>query len=270
MPNHPRGPYDPFHSGYGCNDQRHVRRRYSPPHPMGAAPGPSHQLPGISTLPPGPTLPHPSAHVSHTAGSLRSPATALPLESSLPPVMRSHFTSMHIPEHHQSRAWPPSSSFADPSSGIGRQEQNMHEFGSLSHLENHQHPPNSGRFPLTEGPRQEIRNTLSLDDRYARPPLTTPSYDHTPVYSNSDFRQNPSISGANRPKTVALTAPLPPIVPGPYDDGTHIGSAPPTSLRPETALDERAAPPRQQTHRLNGTIGNQQQDATSRRPGPQA
>lgn len=266
MPNYPRGSYDPFHSGYGRNDQCHDRRRYPLPYPMSEAAGPSHQLPGISTLPPGSTLPQPLSHSSHTAGSLRSPATVMPLESSLAPLMRSHFTPMNVPEHHQSRAWQPPSTFADLSSYTGGREQSMHEFGNPPHLENHQHIAHSGRFPTTEGPRQEIRNALSFNDRYPRPLSMT---DHPQVYFSPDFRRNPSIPGANHARTATPTATLPPIVPGPYEDGPHVGLASSASLQPETALGEQTAQPHQQAHQVNGTRGNQQQHTPSRCPEPQ-
>lgn len=267
MPNYPRGSYDPFHSGYGCNDPHHARRRHPLPYPMSAAAGPSHQLPGISTLPPGSTLPQPLSHSSHTAGSLRSPATVMPLESSLAPVMRSRFAPMNVPEHHQSRAWQPPSTFADLSSYTGGREQSMHEFGNPPHLEDHQHIAHSGRFPTTEGPRQEIRNALNFNDRYSHPLSMPANHDHPQVYFSPDFRRNPSIPGANHARTATPTATLPPIVPGPYGDEGHIRSAPSPLLQQETALDGRTAQPHRQ---VNGTGGNQQQHTPSRCPEPQA
>jgi hypothetical protein len=268
MSNYPRGSYDPFHSGYGRSDQRKITRRYPPPHPISNAAGRTRHLPGISTLPPGSTLPRPSAHSSHTAASMLYPATGFPLESSLQPVTRPHFTPISIPEHHASRAWPQSSTFVD-TSYVGRREQNSHEHANPPGLEHYQQLQTSGRFPPNEVPHQEIPGSLSHDGQYIRRLSVNPSYDHTLAYSSHDSHSNSFVPDASRPTLSAPSAILPPIGPGPYRNGTLLGPAPSTPFPSATALDEPAVQRYQPPNGLNGTKGDQQQDSSSQGPRPQ-
>lgn len=269
LPNYPRGSYDPFQTGYSRHDQWNVRRRYSPPYAGGADAGPSRQLPGISTLPAVSILPNPSAPPNYTAAALISPAAALSLESSLPPVMRSPFSATTVPELQHTRAWPQSSPFGDKTSFGGRRQQHTHECGNPAGLEHYQHVSTSNHFPSNDGYHQESPNPISHDDRYGHRPSVSSGYDPTDAYSHPDFRQNSSVSSINRSITTAPRALLPPIVPGPYGNGTHIESALSASHHPETTLEERAAQPRLPHNRLDGTPEGQQPHTTSRRPGPQ-
>jgi hypothetical protein len=196
------------------------------------------------------------------------PATSFPPESGLQPVTRSHFTPISTPEHHTSRAWSQSSTFVDTSSS-GRPEQNTQEHGNPPGLDHYQQLPTSGRFPLNEIPHQEIPGSLSYDGQYSRRLSVNPIYDHSLGYSRHDSHSNSFVPDASRSKLSAPSAILPPIGPGPYRNGTLLGSAPSTPFPPETALNEPAVQRYQPPNRLNSTKGDQQQDSSPRRPGPQ-
>jgi hypothetical protein len=269
MSNYSRGPHDIFYPGYGQNDQRMLRRHYSPSYPMSAAAEPNRYLPGLQTLPPMSTLPHPSAPSSYTAAPLLSPATALPSESSLQPGTRSHFTPMSRPEYHGPRVWSNSSIIGDTSSYVGRQEPYAHDYGNPSGLEHYQYLPNSGRFPPTDVPHQETSSSPSHDGQYGRRPSIIPSYDHTLAQSRHDSRSNLFVPDASRSRVSAPSAILPPIEPGPYRNGTLHGPALSAPFQPETISNEPAVHQYQPPHRVNDTTKDQQQDTPPRRPGPQ-